>query len=260
VTRLPWRKIGALLVVGGLLVVGCLPQPGTREGGAIESLYWQAMVAAALVGLIVYGLLTFAILRYRRGRRADDETPPQTAGSNRLEVAWTVGPLIIITILFALTLVALNVVNVRPAGGGEPAAVRLEVTAFRWGWRFSYPGEGVVVQDNLEPGPEIVLPAGRQIAVTLTGADVVHSFYVPQFLYKRDAIPGRANEFVMTIDQPGVYAGQCAEFCGLYHARMPFTIRAVSDTDYEAWLADQRAGAGPTAGAGASPTTGASQP
>jgi cytochrome c oxidase subunit 2 len=120
--------------------------------------------------------------------------------------------------------------------------LELEVEAFRWGWRFAYPAEGVVLEGVLDPGPQAVVPVGRPVQVTLTSNDVIHSFYVPKFLYKRDAIPGRTQVFELTVEREGLYTGQCAEFCGLFHARMPFSIRAVSEADFEDWLAEQRAG------------------
>jgi cytochrome c oxidase subunit 2 len=246
------RVVGRLLVVGCLLVAsglvtGCLPQPGTTQAQAADTLYWIAMGFAALVGVIVYGLMTFAILRYRRRRTNDDGEPPQTSGSRVLEALWTVGPLVIVTILMGATLVTLDTIAGRRAdGGAQIGAINLHVTGFRWGWRFEFPDAGVVVQADLEPGPTIELPVGRPVTVTLDSADVIHSFYVPQFLYKRDAFPDRVNIFTLTIAAPGTYGGVCAEFCGLYHARMPFTIVGVSDADFDAWLADQRAGAGAT--------------
>ena len=91
-----------------------------------------------------------------------------------------------------------------------------------------------------EPGPEVYVPVDENVHVTLTGNDVVHSFYVPRFLFKQDAIPGRENVFAFTVDEPGRYGGQCAEFCGVYHSGMPFTIVAVARPDYDAWLAANR--------------------
>jgi cytochrome c oxidase subunit II len=83
------------------------------------------------------------------------------------------------------------------------------------------------------------VPVGEPVRVTVASADVVHSFYVPQFLFKRDAVPGRESSFDFTVEDAGTYRGQCAEFCGIYHSRMPFTVRAVSRTDYDAWVSSQ---------------------
>jgi cytochrome c oxidase subunit 2 len=218
-------------------VTGCIPQAATSEGSSINNLYSIAVAMSVVVAVLVWGLLTWAIIRYRRGRRAITELPEQTKGSLVLETIWTAGPLLAILVLFTLTLLTLNVVNAAPGQG----AVHLNVEAFRWGWRMSYPDDGVSIEGVVTPGPEAVLPVGRQVEINLTAVDVIHAFFVPEFLYKRDAIPGHPTAFTLTIQQEGTYAGQCAEFCGVYHSQMPFTIRAVSDADYEAWLAAQRA-------------------
>jgi cytochrome c oxidase subunit II len=218
-------------------VTGCIPQAATSEGSSINNLYSIAVAMSVVVAVLVWGLLTWAIIRYRRGRRATTDLPAQTKGSLVLETIWTAGPLLAILVLFTLTLLTLNVVNAAPGQG----AVHLNVEAFRWGWRMSYPDDGVSIEGVVTPGPEAVLPVGRQVEINLTAVDVIHAFFVPEFLYKRDAIPGHPTAFTLTIQQEGTYAGQCAEFCGVYHSQMPFTIRAVSDADYEAWLAAQRA-------------------
>jgi cytochrome c oxidase subunit 2 len=227
------------------LVAACIPQAVTSEGSSINNLYSVAFAMSVVVAVLVWGLLTFAVIRYRRGRRAATDLPPQTRGSRVLETIWTAGPLLAILVLFTLTLLTLNVVSAAPQQG----AVRLDVQGFRWGWTMSYPDDDVTVEGVLTPGPEAVLPVGRQITINLTATDVIHSFFVPQFLYKRDAIPGHPTAFTVTIQQEGTYSGQCAEFCGVYHSQMPFTIRAVSDADYQAWLAAERAQASASPGA-----------
>jgi cytochrome c oxidase subunit II len=244
------RGIRALVAVLAALtaaanVAACIPQAVTSEGSSINNLYTVAVAMSVVVAVLVWGLLTFAIIRYRRGRRASTDLPPQTSGSRLLETIWTAGPLLAILVLFTLTLLTLNVVTAAPQQG----AVRLDVQGFRWGWTMSYPDDGVTVEGLLTPGPEAVLPVGRQITINLTAADVIHSFFVPQFLYKRDAIPGHPTAFTLTIQQEGTYSGQCAEFCGVYHSQMPFTIRAVSDADYQSWLAAQRAQGSASSGA-----------
>jgi cytochrome c oxidase subunit 2 len=105
----------------------------------------------------------------------------------------------------------------------------------------------------------MVVPVGEPIHIVLTSADVDHAFYVPQFLFKRDAIPGHPNEFDVTITDPGTYNGQCAEFCGIYHDRMLLSVQAVSRPEYDAWLAAQAAAA-PSVGPGASPPSGSPTP
>jgi len=235
---------GPRVAAGGALVslaaAACLPAPATTEARAIASLYTIFLAAAAVVAAIVLGLATWSVIRYRAGRTADADDPPaQTHGNTRLEILWTVVPAVTIAALFGFTLVTLaRVDTVDPVEAGRGAEI--EVTAFRWGWTFTYPAEGITVSGFQEPGPEVVVPVGEPITVRLDSADVVHSFYVPRFLFKRDVVPGRENIFQFTVEEAGSYGGQCAEFCGLYHSRMPFTVRAESRPDYEAWLAAQR--------------------
>lgn len=230
---------GALFAGLALLVAGCLPEPATSEGRRIAELYDTVLVLALIVCFIVWGLLTVAIVRYRRRPTRDepDAIPPQIGGHIGLEALWTIVPLITIFGIFGLTLMTLD--NIESRQGSEP--IELHVEAFRWGWRMSYPTEGVALEGVLEPGPQAVVPAGRPLLITLTSADILHSFYVPDFLYKRDAVPGLANVFELTVEREGTYTGQCAEFCGLFHARMPFSIRAVSEADYQSWLTEQQA-------------------
>jgi cytochrome c oxidase subunit II len=235
----------------GALAAACIPQAATTQGQAVNGLYAIALAMSAVVALLVWGLITWSVIRYRRGNRTDHDLPPQTSGSQVLEIIWTAGPLIAIVVLFSFTLLTLNVVIAAPQQG----AIQLNVEGFRWGWRMTYPNDGVSVEGVLEPGPVAVLPVGREIQVNLSANDVIHSFFVPQFLYKRDAIPGHPNTFVFTIAEPGSYAGQCAEFCGVFHSQMPFTIRGVSDAEYQAWLEQERSAAAtsPSASEAASP-------
>jgi cytochrome c oxidase subunit 2 len=234
----------ALLLPAALLLVGCLPEAATREGRSISGLYDFVIVLALIVVGIVWGLLTLAIVRYRRTRHPEDQViPPQVGGHVGLEALWTGVPLLIIAVLFGLTVIVLD--DVQRRSSEQP--LELQVEAFRWGWRFAYPAQGIVVEDVLDPGPQAVVPVGRRVLVTLTSSDVIHAFYVPEFLYKRDAIPGRAQVFELTVEHEGIYTGQCAEFCGLFHSRMPFSIRAVSEAEFESWLAERRDGLGSSA-------------
>jgi cytochrome c oxidase subunit 2 len=225
-----------LLATTALTATGCLPAAASAEGRDVATLYTGFVAIAVVVGVIVFGSTTWSVLRYRRRRDEPAGTlPPQTHGSLRLESAWTAIPIVTVLGLFGATLVVLNRVETM---SDRPAAV-IRVEAFRWGWSFQYPDLGITVSGIGTPGPEIVVPVGEPIRLTVTSADVVHSFYVPQFLFKRDAVPGRETSFEFTVDSAGSYRGQCAEFCGIYHARMPFTVRAVAPAEYDAWVASQ---------------------
>ena len=235
---------GALALVGfATLLSGCLPAPATQQARAVTDLWTVFIVAAAVVGALVWGLITFDILRYRRKAADATKIPPQIHDAPRLEIAWTAGPIILVLILFWLTLGALDRIDAR-----DPGKVTVDVTAFRWQWKFDYPGTDVSVTGGPDTPAEMVVPAGEPIHIVLTATDVAHAFFVPAFLFKRDAIPGRPNEFDLTIDAPGAYGGQCAEFCGVFHDRMLLTVRAVTRPEYDAWLAAKQAASRASAG------------
>ncbi len=224
------------------VVAGCLPTAATAEGRQIGNLYDVFVVIAAGVFIVVYALATFAIVRYRVLRRRDAGEPRQVDGNDLIEAIWTAVPFVIVGGLFIGTLAVLSRTEARAA---TPAA-EIDVHGFRWGWSFSYPKEGVQVSGLGIPGPEVVVPVGQPIRFVVTSDDVIHSFYVPQFLFKRDVVPGRQNVFDITVEEAGTYRGQCAEFCGVGHSAMPFTVRAVPPDDYAAWLTStRRAGGSP---------------
>jgi cytochrome c oxidase subunit 2 len=231
--RLLARRAAVVLAVL-LCAGGCLPANVTAEGREIERTYLIFLAAAAVVAVIVLGSTTFAIVRYRRGRVR--ELPAQVRGNVRAEAIWTLLPALTVVGLFGITVLALVRVESTEATPGA----EVEVSAFRWGWSFRYPEAGVTVSGLGEPGPEILVPVDEPIRFRLTSDDVIHSFYVPAFLQKRDVNPGRENVIQVTIEEPGTYRGQCAEFCGIYHWRMPFAVTAVERPAFEAWLAEQR--------------------
>ncbi len=221
----------------------------TTEGIASAGLYLPIFLIAVIIFVIVEGLLLFLILRYRK-RSSGDDLPEQTHGNNLLEVIWTAIPMITVFVLFVVsTAVLMNDVE---AKSDEHGAV-VDVQAFRFGWIFEYqdpdsldaeagtyePAGLTISGGGREGAPEMTLPVGEPVLIRLTAADVIHSWYVPSFFFKRDAIPGRVNEFQITIEQPGVYGGQCAEFCGLAHGDMFFTVNAIEAAEYDTWLAEQ---------------------
>ncbi len=207
---------------------------------AVNELWTIFLVPAIAVGAIVWGLTTFAILRYRRRDATPDGLPPQIADDRRFEIAWTVIPIATVLVLFVLTVGALARIDERTTSG-----INVAITAFRWQWQFDYPDDGVsVVGSAGHVPPEMVVPVGEPVHVTLSSPDVIHSFYVPAFLFKRDATPGQPTEFEFTVEEAGAYGGQCAEFCGVGHAAMKLTVLAVPRAEYDAWLAANRSPAG----------------
>jgi len=253
--------IAAVLGVAALLA-GCAPQAGnpdqppgffpvapvTDAGQATSNLYDITFWIAVVVFVLVEGLLIYITLAFRR-RRTDTELPKQTHGSNMLEILWTVVPAITVTLLFIAVLITLN--EEAEASAGTPALV-IDVTGFQWQWTFDYATEGLSFTGTGNTGPVMALPVNEQVRIRLHATDVIHSFYVPQFLYKKDVVPGRVNEFDVVVNDPGIYSGQCAEFCGLAHAEMNFTVQAMTRTDFDAWVTEQQQ-ARPTAGPSAPP-------
>jgi cytochrome c oxidase subunit II len=228
-------------VVLALGLAACLPSPMTTQAEDISDLYAVFLGAGIVVGLIVWILATAAILRGRRRRPGE---PAQSHGNARVEALWTLVPLITVLVLFGLTIRTLAVVDAQGSGG-----VNLDVTAFRWQWQAVYPDAGVRLVGTADEPLEVVLPVGTPVHVTLTSIDVNHALYVPAFLFKRDAIPGQPTSFDLQVTAPGVYPGACAEFCGVGHAQMPFTIRGVDQATFDAWLAAQAAGVEPSGSA-----------
>jgi cytochrome c oxidase subunit 2 len=228
---------------------GILPgQVVTTQGQAAVNLYLLTFVIAVIVFFIVEGLLLLIALRFRR-KPGDTTLPKQTHGNNNLEFLWTLIPAITVTLLFVAVLLTLT--NETEVESSNPAVV-VDVTGFQWQWTFAYPGyvaadgKPISMTGAGTQGPEMVLPINEAVQIRVTGQDVIHSFYVPQFFYKKDAIPGRINTFQINITQTGTYGGQCAEFCGLGHDGMYFTVRAVTRPDFDQWAQEAIAKANAT--------------
>jgi cytochrome c oxidase subunit 2 len=227
------------LVALPLLIAGCAPAAVTTEGRATHDLYNLFLIAAACVFGIVTLWLLWSIVRYRR---RNDELPAQTHGNTRLELLWTAIPLALVLFLFVMTLRAQSTVLSDP-----PSRVTIDVTAFTWSWQFDYEGSDTQIIGGPGNVPEMVVPVGVPIHIKLRSADVVHSFYVPRALFKRQAIPGTTNEFDMNFQRVGLYHGQCAQFCGVNHADMLFRVKVVAQDEFERFLRSGRGGA-PTGG------------
>lgn len=196
---------------------------------------WMFFIYVAIgIGLFVYGAIAWCLVAYRRrpGRQAgkfEKNTP--------LELVYVLTPLGIVIVLFLVTLVyemPVDTVVARPQG-------HVNVTAFRWSWEFAYPGTRIATVGTPDRPPTLYLPLERTTEVDLTSIDVTHSFWVPAFLFKRDAIPGMTNRFDVTPTRLGTFAGRCAQFCGLDHALMTFDVRVVTPQAYARFLASDGA-------------------
>lgn len=206
----------------------------TPEAAEMRTLWTWSAVAALVVGVIVWGLTAWTIAFHRK-RAGESDLPRQFQYNLPLELVLTVVPLIIVAVLFYFTVVVQNNVD-RAATGNE---LKVDVTGFQWNWEFAYPdsrqpnGLPVAVVGTTSSVPILVLPTDRPIAFTQQSQDVIHSFWVPEFLFKRDVLPApdkneQKNTWVIDrIERPGAFVGRCAEFCGAYHSMMNFEVRAV---------------------------------
>ncbi len=261
------RALVPVALLGGALVLGGCTTPtfgafrGATVQGKDEFKLWVGMAITGLVvAALVWGLIFWAILRYRR--KHDGEMPRQFHEHIPLEIIYTVLPVIIVGVIFYFTVVTENEVD---AVAKKPAET-VHVLAFRWGWRFTYYDasgrfQGVTVETSAPPQllakpatskqyPQLVLPQGENVKIVLNSSDVVHGFYVPAFNFSRYALPGVTNVFDFTPTQPGVFRGQCTQYCGLYHAEMLFSDRVESPTAFGSWLTSAQA-AQAQSGAGA---------
>ena len=206
-----------------------LPDAVTTQAQALVGDWRLFLIAGLGVAAIVYGLILWPLLV---SRRKDDRLPPQFSKNTPLEITYTVIPLLIVAGLFVYSSrVEGQVEQLTPAPDQT-----VEVTAFRWSWRFVYPRYGIEVSGTPAQPPQLVLPAGETTRIDLTSADVNHAFWVPAFWFKRDAIRGIVNHFDLAPQRLGVYRGECAEFCGLDHAHMVFTVRVVSAAEFQQWM------------------------
>ncbi len=230
----------ALLFVAAGCTDAALPDPVTEQGEQTRDLWRIFIVIAACIGALVYGLVIYVVLRYRRRRRdgGDGAPPDQRQVIVSLEVLYTAVPLAIVGILLGLSLrTERDMTDL-----SEDPDVTVEVIGFQWQWQFTYADDDVTVTGTPGEVPELVLPTDATVRFELVSADVVHSFWVPKFLTKMDLIPGVENAIDVRITEPGVWNGVCSEFCGLDHWRMTFTVHAVPPDEFAAWI-DERSAA-----------------
>jgi len=249
-------RLAALRLLGVVTLTGCempnnefwrfgWPEGITEQSQYMRELWTGSVIAALVVGFAVWGLIGWSVVRHRK---RGDELPKQTAYNLPLEIVYTILPFLIIAGLFFYTVVVQNKVQERSDNPDETIAVN----AFKWNWQFVYPetegpdGEPVDTVGTSSEIPILVLPTDRTIRFEVASADVIHSFWVPEFLFKLDVIPGnengRDNVFEVTVREEGAYVGRCAELCGTYHAFMNFEVRAVSGEDYDAYLEARESG------------------
>jgi cytochrome c oxidase subunit 2 len=209
-------------------------RPATPGAESIRGLFLLVLAIAALILVIVEGALIYCVIRFR-ARRTPESEPPQIYGSGPIELAWTVGPLLIVFVLFLVVFRAL--MEIRP--DGIPSnALQVTVVGHQWWWAYRYPAFGVVTANELHvPVSDPNHP--RPVYLSLRSADVIHSYWVPRLGGKTDLIPGRTNHTTFTIEQPDVYLGRCSEYCGRQHANMMIRVIAEPEDAFRRWAAHQ---------------------
>jgi cytochrome c oxidase subunit 2 len=221
------------IAASALLLSSCAEQGISPQGEDVHQLYVIILILALPVFIGIEAALIWCIVRYRR---RDQEPAPQTVGGNRSLAVFFAIPAVIVALLFPFGETTLLRISQT-----EPPQVQVRVEGFQWEWTFLYLQEGIFVAGKTLVKPaEMVLPVDEPVKITLTSRDVVHSFFVPGLLFKRDAIPGRTSSFEFTPTELGTFPAQCAEFCGLWHSKMTFVVRVVSSLDYQAWIEQQR--------------------
>jgi cytochrome c oxidase subunit 2 len=197
---------------------------------------WNAfLIAALVVGAIVAVLILYVMVRFRRRGSA---LPHQRRENIPVEITYVVVPFLLVVALFAVTFVSVKAVD-DPQPDPD---LTVEVVGFQWQWQFDYPDSGVSVIGTDTEIPELVLPAAATVHFELTSIDVIHSFWITGFRYKRDVFPGQVQEFDVVIgDATGEFplTGVCAEFCGLDHTSMRFSVRVVTPEEFERWVQDR---------------------
>jgi cytochrome c oxidase subunit 2 len=260
-------------------------QPQYTDDGRYAKRFHNAILMPVItaISLLVLVLLLWVIARYRRSA---NPVPSRTSHNTLLEVAWTVVPAIILIVIAVPSMILLN----RQYRTPPKDALTVKVTGYQWYWGYTYPDNGgfEVISNMLKEQGEVkageryrtdadgpahlaadtrmVVPVGVPIRLQTTGADVIHSFAVPSLWFKLDAVPGRLNERLLKIDEPGIYYGQCSELCGARHGYMPINVEVVTPAQFQQWIASKGGklpGAKPATGldsTAASPTSAAATP
>jgi cytochrome c oxidase subunit 2 len=205
-----------------------LPDQASTISTSIDHLHFFIILTTFAGSIFVFGLTAFFVIRYRR--RSEEETTPQVVASRTVELLYIGGPLALFLLWFAIGYAQYVKAQTPPAD-----AMDVYVTAKQWMWKFSYPG-----------GPNAIgtltVPTGRPVRLLLTSRDVIHSFFVPAFRLKQDALPGRYTQLWFQVRAPGRWRIMCAEYCGLWHSQMWGEVVALSPADYGRWREEQRRG------------------
>ena len=211
-----------------------MPAPASEQAANFELWKWS-WVAAMAVGILTWGLMFYAAWRYRR--TSTNQVPVQTRYNLPLEIFYTIAPIMLVIVFFNATVHTQN----EMLETVDNPDVTIDVVGQQWSWTFNHTGQGDGGTTPYEVGttadrPTLVLPVNQTVEFKLHSPDVIHSFMVDAFLIKQDVIPGRVNSFQVTPNKIGDYRGKCFELCGVYHSRMLFDAKVVSEADYRAYI------------------------
>ena len=225
----------ALLFGLGLVLSGCAPaptflNPASSIAAHEANLYNIILIMALVVFILVEVCLVWILIRDRK-QKGDDTLPKQIFANTKLEITWTIIPVLLTGVLFVLTFRTMNSVA---APAPSATDINVHVIGHQWFWEIEYSDLGI------ETANELHVPVGATVQITLDSIDVIHSFWIPQLSGKTDVVPGQTNHMWLTADQTGVFLGQCAEFCGIEHALMRIKVFVDSQDDFNAWVSNQQ--------------------
>jgi cytochrome c oxidase subunit 2 len=247
-----WAARAALAAAALTVTTGCkstaftrmgMPPPVTKQGQVTLTLWQGSWIAAWAVGIIVWGLIIWAVIFYRK---RSDRVPHQVRYNLPIEFLYTIVPFIMVGVLFYFTARDENFIDKVSA---NPDVI-VNVTGFQWGWQFQYPqysvagtGTKVTTLGATWPGrlPVLEIPINETVQFNLYSTDVIHSFWVVPFEFKRDVLPDHPNHFEVTPIKTGTFTGRCSELCGVYHSRMLFTLKIVTPQAFRQWITTQQA-------------------
>jgi cytochrome c oxidase subunit 2 len=246
------------LVVGVISLSGCgigglspiFPNPVSPNGQDIYNTYIGISVPAVIIFVGVEAAIVWIVVKYRRSRQPAGYVPPQVHGNTRLEIVWTIAPLIVVLSIVAYSFVELQR-DFQPINNQQMLIV---VRGHQFGWEYDYPDHNIVVHQEGTLASDVtpfVVPTHTLIKLEFQGTDVIHSWWVPAISGKTDAVPGYDNFSWLKIDQVGKWRGECAELCGVGHATMQIIVQSMDMPDFQAWEQQQIAA---QSGAGASPS------
>jgi cytochrome c oxidase subunit 2 len=248
--RRRWIRYAGIATISAVALTGCqgklsngfLPEAVSDSGVRVTHLWVGSWIAVLAVGVITWGLMIYAAVRFRK-RKGDDTLPVQLRYNIPVEILYTVIPIFMVAVFFYYTARDEAILT----DTSKKPDVTISVVAKQWTWDFNYVDSdvyetGVHTPLDGKPGarehmPVLYLPINKRVEFVLNSRDVIHSFWVPAFMTKLDMLPGKTNKFQIVTEQEGEFQGKCAELCGAYHSQMLFMVKIVSQEEYDKQMA-----------------------